>query len=1836
MESDVVHTPALPHRSHKSSISSVSMPQPTFFAHSEITEYRNLPKVPFVPRNSVNVHFCNDSCRTTFDRVAADDYVDGGDHRFCSDAEGCKSKISINAIHSNKIPVSSSTNVLPIRALPSAHPVRFIGGRRFKTISARVLAVRRSIGKQFSDKIVSVPCEPISRKTVAGYLNDPLLELETSVVRETNSNSVDSTLNSTAPVHTLDEHASRDKQKSTTNGQANLRLENEAFPDQFVQPEPPSTQSTQFCDSQSMDQSKDQVAPESDEAAEDSVLSDGTRGLDPFDPRRSSVVKAPCRVNSLVHDAVWDSGASVNLMSYSLWLRLSRARNAPVGRKAIKPLMNVNDLTLTGFTSDKITPSGGCYARVQVGKATATIPFVVLPPAFREIDLLLGRSGMSDLGVTPNLVTNMLDIYDKSSKTKTESLPLNDLDELGDNVCILRTTREIRMLPTYAKRISLSPKDPIPEGHGYIDSVVDPSLQEDLRLPSIIPMVGPSNKIAANCFIYNETDRYMIIPPSTPIAYIMINKQGDEKVSSEMTDILFRGEEYVRDHPDETVPSMVLGVRADASMDMPNKVFVADIDQPEKNLSFVSQRPRTEVCDPEAFEDIFPNYVEEDLTPEQRLEQVTFGPAAQPKLKEFRELVLEFSDTFAANPNVPGLMGDIYHKIRTVPGARFPRAKLRSVSVEKHHAMRDEVKRLLKYGIIQNSNADNASNVVMVRRPNSTKWRMAIDYSWTINPHVVPDGFPIPGIRDILDHVSKANMLSALDGCSGYYQMPLHPDDRYKTSFRTWEGQYEFIVTPFGLKNAPASFQRAMNKMFADFLWTFVVVYLDDVIIFSDSIEEHLRDLRMVLEKCRDHNFHLKATKCHIGYNRVAILGFVAGSGTISSDPSKTHAVRNFPEINSVKKLRSFLGVTGHYRRFIKMFSRKAKPLFDLLKKDAPWVWGEEQEKAVAILKQAMCSTPVLASPDPKREFIVETDGSKEGISGILAQRDSVTKLIHPCAYFDRTLRGSEPRYSAHELEGLAIRETYHRFRHYLLPNKSTLITDCEALTKLTKGNTYKNHRVRLWSQFLDQFQIETLHRAGKLNAAADGFSRVPAAEFVDAPEILRLPKNLSSGVLVSYVTCRPELLEVVGAHSEVLAVLSGSTSVANGISSSTDQPDDEGVAPSEPADPFSEGLELFDTTALKVAQQADPFCKAAIEFCKNPISLDSLSDKTIQADIKSVAQKLDFFKETLYVTTTRERRKRDAQDPPDPMLRLVVIPSTLRATVVKMAHGISWSGHIGYEKVLLRLRRRCWWPRMAKDVTLLVKACPQCPLLKSRRSRPAGEYEPIIATRLFEIVGFDVVGPVTMSNSGNRYIVTFIDYFSSWTAAKAVPEVTSADIAQALMDTWISQYSIPFRLISDQGSNLTSRVLTRLYKGLGIDKRRTTTYHPQANGKVERFHGTLAVILRDLIDDDQRNWDEKLSTALYAIRTFPQDNGISAYEIVFGNPPMLPLDTVLGIPACPPSTTVDNAVFRREFLRRHQEIHKKVRAHLEKTQGKRKIRGDLRFTKPTFKVGDRVCVRQTSRRKGLVQKFMKPYTGPWIIDKVLGAQTYRLRGPGGKLFKSGNAVRGDTLKYMYDQSPLTITHSSLLCSDLDFDEYAASLVKDRMIDSRNIAESSTTTTTTSTSTTSSASSNTTTSIPPTIISQSLRPPEISDDEISPSIQMESSTTQEPSTSLRRSSRPHRPNPRYIEMTSEPDTPSPYADILRDDEEYDVESILAHTIEDGGRKYFIKWLDYPESENSWEPEANLVVSEETRALLNAYKRLHSLDQYDERLNSNSNPRPRRGRKHPIRLRTDQS
>jgi len=446
--------------------------------------------------------------------------------------------------------------------------------------------------------------------------------------------------------------------------------------------------------------------------------------------------------------------------------------------------------------------------------------------------------------------------------------------------------------------------------------------------------------------------------------------------------------------------------------------------------------------------------------------------------QQVQQLLSKYQDVFQDPKKLPPER--VYdHTIPLVPQVVLVNSQPYRYSPGHKDEIERQVKELLDAGLISHSSSPFASPVLLVQRKNGS-WRFCVDYR-KLNDLTIKNRFPLPIIEEILDELVGSQYFTKLDMTAGYHQIIMHPEDELKTAFKTHHGHFRVRVMPFGLTNAPATFQCMMNEVLQPYLRKFVLVFLDDILIYSPSWESHLAHLRSVLLQLRHHKFFLKRSKCSFAQDQIDYLGHIISRIGVATDPAKTEAMLAWPTPTTVTELRGFLGLTGYYRRFVPHYGIVAKPLTNLLKKQQ-FIWTTAADQAFQDLKHLMAHTPVLALPNFADPFVVETDACATGVGAVLMQHG------RPIAFLSKAMGPQHQQLSIYEKEFLALIMAVEKWRSYLQRQEFIIQTYYNSLSFLTEQNLQSDLQRKAMTRLMG-LHFKVVYKKGKENLAADALS---------------------------------------------------------------------------------------------------------------------------------------------------------------------------------------------------------------------------------------------------------------------------------------------------------------------------------------------------------------------------------------------------------------------------------------------------------------------------------------------------------------------------------------------------------------------------------------------------------------------------------------------------------------------------------------------------------------------------------------------------------------------------
>ena len=1009
-----------------------------------------------------------------------------------------------------------------------------------------------------------------------------------------------------------------------------------------------------------------------------------------------------------------------------------------------------------------------------------------------------------------------------------------------------------------------------------------------------------------------------------------------------------------------------------------------------------------------------------------------------------QQLFSRYSDVFSSGDGDIGRTSWVKHSIDT-GDARPVRQRARRAPLVQQQEIDKQVKDLLERGLISPSSSPWSSPVVLVSKKDGSS-RLCCDYR-RLNDVTLKDAYPLPRIDASIDALAGASWFSTLDLASGYWQVELDDGARDKSAFAVKGGLYTWNIMSFGLCNAPSTFERLMERVLAGLHWETLLVYLDDIIVWGRTAEEAISRLETVLQRLRAAGLKLKPKKCDLFKQSVTYLGHVVSAEGVHTDPKKIEAVKEWPPPTTVTQVRSFVGLASYYRRFIKDFSRIARPLFRLMEKGVKFDWTAASSEAFHILKEHLITAPVLAYPQVEGQYILDTDASGFALGVVLSQvQDGVERVV---AYASKSLNRAQRNYCVTRRELLAVVYAVKQFRQHVYGRPVKVRTDHGALRWLLNFKDPEGQLAR-WMEVLSTYDLQLEHRPGTQHGNADGLSRMPCRqcgrEEVTDPDTSRKPVELSGDQSGEVDNQQPNQPLAVTPPPVQKSVESSSTSDPflperrdDTTSCSPPLPersdDTTGCSATELA-----SLQVV-TVPLRVASEAlsndsaGPCCcqiqltavGMAPTITQETIKEAQMEDHTLSKIIKlvesgdprpdwgAISDESSEFKsywaqwELLEMRHGVLCRKWEPEDGKEVTWK-TVIPFGLRETVLEELHSSKAAGHMGETKTINRTRDKYHWVGLRADVRSWVRKCCACaqrkPPPKKRRSK-VRQYR---VGAPIERVAIDVLGPLTETKGGNRYVLVIGDYFTKWMEAHPMPNQEATTVADVFVREFCCRFGMPKELHSDQGRNFESHVFQETMRLFGVSKTRTCAYNPKSDGMVERYNRTLLAIVSLMLDPikNQTDWDEQLPFVGFAYRSSRHEStGETPNMMMLGREVRTPVDLVFE----GPEGEDDNAActdYVWELRDRLRQVHQSAREVLKSAAERQKRSYDRTAVGTTYKVNNFVWLLSHQRRVGLSTKLRLPWEGPFLVLAKLSDVHYRIqRSPRSKC----KVVHADNMK---------------------------------------------------------------------------------------------------------------------------------------------------------------------------------------------------------------------------------
>lgn len=915
------------------------------------------------------------------------------------------------------------------------------------------------------------------------------------------------------------------------------------------------------------------------------------------------------------------------------------------------------------------------------------------------------------------------------------------------------------------------------------------------------------------------------------------------------------------------------------------------------------------------------------------------------------------------------------------------RCKPYRVSATEREFIRIEVEKMLQAGVIEPSTSAFCSPVVLVPKPGGNI-RFCVDFR-KINAVTRKEVYPIPNVQDYLDVLQGNRYFSICDGAQAYYGCKLEEESKQYTAFICHLGTYQFTRAPFGLVNMPSIYQRLMNAVLAGMLWEECVVYLDDICVFSKTIDDHFVRLENLFKRLLAAGIVLKPSKCHLLQSTIRLLGHQADQHGTRPVQSKVDAIRNM-RITNREDLHTFLGLTGYYSMYCPNYARITVPLRDLLKSKGPFRLLPEHSEAIQHLQSILSSEPCLRHPDWDYPFEIHCDASERALGVVLCQ--VIDGKEHVVGYYSRMIRDNEKHFPITQKECLAVVWACKKLRPYLYGRPFIIRTDHASLTWLLNLKEAQGRLMR-YALVIQDYMYTIMHRKGKESANADALSRLVTTIASYASTLPSSKLDDSSSKIVSQVSSilaapitrsqtgklplprQPALstsatptLPVAQDPLRTPATAMPATPSSLPSSAPPDKPDllrsafdkmiRSIVSPDQEDNIHSTLVNVF-----RSEQRNDADCQSIIKL------LRSNTEVKIKGVVYRLKAELLFRVPVLTINGTRQ-----------PVEQLVV-PKTLVHEVIRLHHDHPTAGHFGSFRTLKKIQHYYYWQSMRKDVDTFCETCIPC-RRNNRREISQGPLYPVKPQGPFDIVAIDCL-QLPQSENLNAHVLVLIDYFTKYAHAYVLSgPPTTANVLRALVKFFSTHsFSIrEFRL--DQASYFTSGAFLEALDHFGVELSYVPTDHHRANGLVERLNRTLQNSLCKILDEtvDIPYWEEYIDWAVLAYNTaYHEVIQDTPFFMMYGRHAVLPVDRWI-FDVCNDNEFESIEDYKRNLVTRYIHTYSRARQHLNDYY--RRVENEQASVPDVnFEIGDQVWVYIPEiQDKDVIRKLTYQWHGPFTI----------------------------------------------------------------------------------------------------------------------------------------------------------------------------------------------------------------------------------------------------------------
>lgn len=907
---------------------------------------------------------------------------------------------------------------------------------------------------------------------------------------------------------------------------------------------------------------------------------------------------------------------------------------------------------------------------------------------------------------------------------------------------------------------------------------------------------------------------------------------------------------------------------------------------------------------------------------------------------------------------------------------------LRRLPIHQQEEADRQVQEMLEAGVIEKSTSPWNSGVVLVQKKDKTQ-RFCIDFR-RLNSVTLRTNSGLQRIDSQLDSLEGSKWFSALDITSAYWNVEMEETSKEKTAFSTQLGHFQFLRMPFGLVNAGSTFSRLMQFILGDLEWKACLIYLDDVITKGKDFEDALNNLAQVFKRLEASGIKLKPKKCLLFQKEVEFLGHLVTENGVATAKDKIAAVKEWPTPTNVSEVKSFLGLVTYYKAFIPSFGDVARPLYQLCRHDCEFQWDESCDTAFDKLKDLLISAPILGYPNRCGKFILDTDASAYAVGAVISQiQEGQEKVI---SYASKTLSPSERNYCTTRRELLAVVIFVKKFRHYLYGKRFTIRTDHSCLQWLMNFKEPEGQLAR-WIEYLSTFDFEIVHRKGQHHGNADALSRRPCNYCTkrgnNSPCVKNiLPDTKSTSDAQSQTEHSGPLEDAAATKIKWIP--------KHWYQKPRPKKKRRKVVNRNELQRIQaiqlDAVEDWVPARMKEEQKIDPDLKWIYSMKEEHQERPSWEEVALHPDSDkhywSLWKQLEFKDEVLCLRWEADDGKTFKYKP--------LLPNKYRQDLFHQVHSSRTAAHLGIQKTYEKAKSRFYWKNMKDSIMDLCKKCDKCESRKTPPHRNRGTLQSYLVGAPMERISTDILGPLPITSRRNKYILLVGDHFSKWIEGYSLPNQEALTVAKKIVNEFICRYGTFRQLHSDQGTNFESNLIKEICKLLDIQKTRTTPYHPQSDGMIERHNRTLLSSLSMMVKKNQKDWDEQLPFAMMAYRSSVHETTQETpFNMMFGREMLLPLDIMYSNSE---EEEVEACEYVVELKERLNTAYESARTEIAKRHRRQKRLYDQRKHGKPYEPGDFVWLYNPVRKKGITTKLSCNWYGPFKVIKRLSDTIYRIQ----------------------------------------------------------------------------------------------------------------------------------------------------------------------------------------------------------------------------------------------------